>query len=123
MENITLGQIVSAIGMITVIVGAFLSIYKIVKKAQDDRILMHENIKTLGKKIEELNTTLNEKIDKNEFNHVKSALINYMCMAEEYSLSEEQRKNAHELYDWYIKHNGNSYVKEKWEKLVEEGKI
>lgn len=116
MENITLGQIASAIGILTVIIGFLWKIYKSVDNFND-------TIKSLSGKIDTMKKELNEKIDTNEFNHVKSSLINYMCMAEEYSLSEEQRKNAHELYDWYTNHNGNSYVHDKWNELVREGKI
>lgn len=116
MENITLGQIASAIGLLTVIIGFLWKIYKSVDNFND-------TISSLSGQIDSIKKELNEKIDKNEFNHVKSAIINYMCMAEEYALSEEQRRNAHELYDWYIDHNGNSYVKEKWEILTKEGKI
>lgn len=30
---------------------------------------------------------------------------------------------SYELYDYYCKHGGNSYVHDKWERLKNEGKI
>lgn len=44
MENITLGQIVSAIGIISVIIGVFVKIYNIIKKAEDDRVKLRKAI-------------------------------------------------------------------------------
>lgn len=66
---------------------------------------------------------INEKIDSLELNSTRTDLINYMCLADKFELTEEQKLNAHDLYDRYKKLGGNSYVHDKWELLKKEGKI
>ena len=78
---------------------------------------------SLKKLLNSIIKPLNDKLDTYEFESKKTDLINYMCLAEKMDLTEEQRINAHELYDYYVSHNGNSYVHDKWEKLVEKGLI
>lgn len=78
---------------------------------------------SLKKLLNSIIKPLNDKLDTYEFESKKTDLINYMCLAEKMDLTEEQRINAHELYDYYVAHNGNSYVHDKWEKLVEKGLI
>lgn len=123
MENITLGQIVGAIGIISVISGVFIKVHKFMESAKEQREKQQEAIENILEQVNQLKESINQRIDDFEFNQIKSSLINYMCLAETVGLTEEQKKNAHELYDWYISHNGNSYVKERFEKLVKDGKI
>lgn len=78
---------------------------------------------SLRKLLNSIIKPLNDKLDTYEFESKKTDLINYMCLAEKMDLTEEQKINAHELYDYYVNHNGNSYVHDKWEKLVEKGLI
>ena len=78
---------------------------------------------SLKKLLNSIIKPLNDKLDTYEFESKKTDLINYMCLAEKMDLTEEQRMNEHELYDYYIDHNGNSYVHDKWERLVEKGLI
>lgn len=38
-------------------------------------------------------------------------------------ISEIELERFHEEYDYYVKHGGNSYIKERVEKLKKEGKL
>lgn len=66
---------------------------------------------------------INNKIDSLELSSVKTDLINYMCLADKFELTYEQKQNAYELFDRYDKLGGNGYVHNKWEVLKKEGKI
>lgn len=123
MDNITLGQIVGAIGTLSVIFGVFYKVHSFLEKSKEAREKQQETIENILNEVNQLKDSINERIDQFEFNQVKSALINYMCIAETMRLTEEQRKNAHELYDWYTLHNGNSYVHDNWKRLVKLKKI
>lgn len=53
MENITIGQVISVIGSLTVIAGFFFSIYKFIKKIVLDKIDMNKkDIEALKKEVE-----------------------------------------------------------------------
>lgn len=67
---------------------------------------------------------INNKIDSLELSSIKTDLVNFINDVEDdIAKSEIQKAIAHELYDKYRNLGGNSYVREHWEKLKEEGKI
>ena len=106
MENITLGDISKILAFIVALLGSVTYLKKVLTNSID---------KTLK--------PLNQKIDGLELNSIKTDLVNFMCLAESGQASEEQIRNAYELFDRYNDLGGNSYVHSKWEKLKKEGKI
>ena len=66
---------------------------------------------------------LTEETSKNNLSSIKTDLINLMELADKETISIEQKIRAHELYDYYYKHGGNSYVHDKWERLIKENKL
>lgn len=106
MENITIGQITSIIVLIAGVVTSW-------------KILIGE----VEKKFKKALSPINSKIDNLELNSIKTDLVNFMCLAEQGTMTVEQKMNAHELYDRYCEKGGNSYVHDRWENLRKEGKI
>lgn len=123
MDNITLGQIVGAIGTLGIILGVIYKIFKFISLQQEQKRQMLEAIQNLSNKLDETKKEINQNIADFKFEQIKMALINYMCLVETVGLTEEQRKNAHDLFDKYTAMGGNSWVHDKWNKLVEENKI
>lgn len=87
-------------------------------------------IKGISKVIEEKTNPLKNEIadlkketTKNNLSNIKTDLINLMELADKEEISQEQKIRSYELYDFYCKHGGNSYVHDKWEKIKKEGKI
>lgn len=74
-------------------------------------------------KINKMFNPINEKLSDERMDRLKHDIVNFMCEAENGTLSEEQKILLHEEYDEYVKLGGNSYVHEKWEKLEKEGRI
>lgn len=117
MENITLGQIATVLAFV---VGLFASV-KYLKKVLTDSIDT-----TFDKKLEPIKKEIKEVKDetrKYNLSSIKTDLINLMELADKDIISVEQKMRAHELYDYYCEHGGNSYVHDKWEDLKKEGKI
>lgn len=65
-----------------------------------------------------------ERIDEEKMERVKVYLVGFISDLECGEPKNEIHKMiARELYDYYISHNGNSYVHDHWENLKSEGKI
>ena len=105
-ENITLGQVALALAFLV----GFISSIKYLKN-------------DINKTIAKILSPINEKVGQLELNTLKTDLTNFMSLAENNNITYEQKANAYELYDRYCKLGGNSYIHNKWEKLVKEGKI
>lgn len=106
MENITLGQIGIGLAFLVGLIGSI-------------KYLANE----MNNKVEKVLQPINQKIDNLELSSIKTDLVNFMCLAEHNQITDEQKINAHELYDRYCSLGGNSYVHDKWEKLRKEDKI
>lgn len=106
MENVTLGQISDVILYLAAIAGGIGALYKLlmtgIKKQLDP---------------------INDELKKEKMSRLKSELTTFMYLAEQSNISNEQKLLAHEDYDEYVKNHGNSFIKEKMEKLQAEGKI
>lgn len=99
MDNITLGQIKEIAIWFSVFASAIGSLYLLLMKG------IRRILKPLEMKI------------------LKGDLTTFMYLAENGTLSNEQKLLAHEDFDEYIEDGGNSYIKSKFEKLVKEGKL
>lgn len=106
MDNITLGQIKETILWLSVIAGAIGTLYTLLMKG-----------------IEKLLQPIKDEIKCERKERLKSDLTTFMYLAEYGTLSNEQKIRAHEEYDEYISMKGNSWVHDKFESLVKEGKL
>ncbi len=117
MENITLGQIATALGFLIALISSVSTIAMMLKKTVS-KVIANE-IKPIKTDIEDIKENhKNDKLDR-----LKTDLVNFMSLAEKEDISTEQKINAHELYDAYCGLGGNSYIHDKWENLKKEGKI
>ena len=117
MENITIGQIAIALSFFVGVIGSVKYLLNEVKTA------VRKEIKDEISPIKNEITELKNDAKRNRINSLKTDLVNLMSLAENGSISKEQKINAHELYDEYSSNGGNSYIHDWWEKLVKEGKI
>nr|DAQ70772.1 MAG TPA: hypothetical protein [Caudoviricetes sp.] len=117
MESLTLGEIAKTLTFLVGLIGSIKYIkngtVKSVSKVIDNRL------EPIRKEIK----NLTEETSKNNLSSIKTDLINLMELADKETISIEQKIRAHELYDYYYKHGGNSYVHDKWERLIKENKL
>lgn len=117
MENITLGEIAKDLAFLSAFIGSIVYFKNMITKSID------KTFDTKLKPIEEQIKKLDKETSKNNLESIKTDLINLMELADKGIMSAEQKIRAHELYDYYYKHGGNSYVHDKWEKLRKEEKL
>lgn len=110
MENITLGQISAVVTFLSVFIGGLGCLYGFLMKGIDNQFT---------KKLKPIEDELKDE----KMARLKSELTTFMYLAENGTLSAEQKILAHEDYDLYTKNKGNSYIHDKFEKLNKEGKI
>jgi hypothetical protein len=117
MESLTLGEIAKTLTFLVGLIGSIKYIkngtVKSVSKVIDNRL------EPIRKEIK----NLTEETSKNNLSSIKTDLINLMELADKETILIEQKIRAHELYDYYYKHGGNSYVHDKWERLIKENKL
>lgn len=128
MGNITLGEIAKDLAFLSAFIGSVVyfknMITKSIDKTFDTKLKpIEEQINNKLKPIEEQIKKLDKETSKNNLESIKTDLINLMELADKGIMSAEQKIRVHELYDYYSKHGGNSYVHDKWEKLGKEGKL
>lgn len=117
MENLTLGQICEWVLWLGGFIGGVAYLKKVLTKSLED--MMDKKLKPINEKVDKLDY----KTSKNNLESIKTDLINLMELMDKGTISIEQKIRAHELYDYYCNHGGNSYVHDKWEVLKKEGKI
>lgn len=117
MENITLGEIAKILAFIVALLGSLAYLKKVLTNSID--ITFDKKLETIKLEIQEVK----DETRKYNLSSIKTDLINLMELADKGIISVEQKMRAHELYDYYCEHGGNSYVHDKWEKLKKEGKI
>ena len=140
MGDITLGMIAEGLGILTVICGGFGVLYKKLKewignltdaqiqkvetnhKEQMEKIEKHhqEQMQKIGDEIK----TLEERLDTSDMESCKNFLVR--CIADierDQPMSETEYQRFCEQYEHYTKNNGNTYIKEKVEKLKKAGKL
>jgi hypothetical protein len=117
MESLTLGELAKALTFLMGLIGSIKYIksgtVKSLSKVIDNRL------EPIRKEIKDLR----EETSKNNLSSIKTDLINLMELADKEIISTEQKIRAHELYDYYRQHGGNSYVHDKWERLIKENKL
>lgn len=106
MEGITLGQIKDTILFLVAFIGGIGSLYTLLMKG-------------INKSLQPIKDELKDE----KMKRLKSELTTFMYLAENGTLSAEQKILAHEDYDEYVKNKGNSYIHDKFEELHKGGKI
>lgn len=102
MNDITLGQISDTLIWIVAFCGAITTITL-----------------TINKVIEKQLQPLSHKIDKLDINQCRNYLVDFLADIEQgINKDETQIKRAYEVYDHYCELGGNSYIHDKWEKLM-----
>lgn len=76
-----------------------------------------KNIGPINMRLEEIESNLN-KIDKEQ---CKSFLTQYLNVDRD--LKETEKQRIYEVYQHYIELGGNSYIKEEFERMQDEGKL
>lgn len=118
MENITLGQIAASIGVIMVIVGGYVKLYTAIKEKLAE--IVGEAMKPINDSILEIN----QRLDVVDMESCKNFLVRCIADVERgESMSETEAERFWEQYDYYIKSGKNTYVKNKVEKLKQEGRL
>lgn len=134
--DITLGQIVTILGAIAgaisaggiVIAFCRKMILNLVKVPLDqiqaqDAQSCNEVKQCLGELCEQINDT-NASIANVNMNYIKSFLVSILSSAQRgEDLTEIERIRFYEEYKYYTDHDGNSYIKEWYGKLHEQGRI
>ena len=107
MENITIGQITT----IVVGIGALISGVEF--------LLIRFN-KLFDTKLKPINTRLNEI----ELSSDKNFIVRFLADIEQgNAVDEVELERFYEIYQRYIELGGNSYIKRRFDKLKEEGKL
>ncbi len=118
MENLTMGQIMGFITFITVFIGGITTIIAFLKS------FIAKILKPIDEKIDKLQNISSEGRNNIELELIKIILVNFINDIENgVTKTPIQKQNAYELYDRYKVLGGNSYVHDRWSKLIKEGKI
>lgn len=117
MENLTLGELAKVLTFLIGLIGSI----KYIKNGTVKSIskVIDNKLEPIRKEIKDLR----EETTKNNLSSIKTDLINLMELADKKAISTEQTIRAHELYDYYRQHGGNSYVHDKWERLIKDNKL
>lgn len=116
-ENITLGEIAKGLAFVVALIGSVVYLKKGTIKGLSK--VIDNQLEPIKVEIKELK----EETSKNNLSSIKTDLINLMELADRMTISTEQKIRSYELYDYYCRQGGNSYVHDKWEKLKKEGKL
>lgn len=117
MENLTLGEIAKTLAFIVTLLGSITYLKK--TTISGITTVIDEKLEPIKKEVSDLK----KETSKNNLSSIKTDLISLMELADKKTISTEQKMRSYELYDYYCKHGGNSYVHDKWERLRKEGKI
>ena len=129
MEKSTLGGINAFLVFILTFSGTLVGVYALLRKIANI-LLKPTNVKLetmsidLNKKMDNMQTTIDSKLDKVE----KNATMNYLvrCMEDLDKGAKVEgvaRLRFIEQYEHYIAIGGNSYIKEEYERLKKDGKL
>lgn len=114
-EQITVADIISfIIGLV-----AFVKAVDYIIKGLSDNLLntLRKSIEPINKRLDEIESNLT-KIDKEQCKSFLTQNLN-----SDHELSETERQRVYEVYQHYRELGGNSYIKEEFEKMQDEGKL
>ena len=114
--NITVGQIVGCLTAIASTIGAVVLIVQWVKK------ILLSVVKQPIEELKEDIADIKKDIADVNMNHVKSFLVRILSSVDRGEhLTDIERLRFSEEYDYYISHDGNSYIKEWYKRLHDKG--
>lgn len=118
MENITIGQIALIIAFIVALIKGIEYLYTLASKGAT---------KWLNSCLKPINDSINnlsDKIDVVDMNSCKNYLVRFLADVEQGNeIDEIEKERFYEVYKHYTDLGGNSYIKDKYEKLKKQGKL
>ena len=119
MPDITLGELSTWLALIAGLAGSIAAIVAAVKKAM--KALFSEQMEQINKRLDQQEATI-KKID---VENCKNFLVSYLAKAESENgpRDEIETQRFWEEYEHYTEQGGNSYIRNKVEKLKSDGKL
>ena len=125
LENITIEQILGGIGIIVALGAGAYKLWQGFKTAVGNAV--SEQFEALSGTICEIKTSLSDleaRINEVDMEGCKNFLVRCISDFEKNQpVNETELERFWEQYDYYLEHDGNSYIRTKVEKLKAEGKI
>lgn len=125
MSNVTIGQIGLAVTFIVGLITGIKFLYANLRTGMSS--LLKDEFKQLDERFRQLDERmkkLEDRIDNVDMESCKNFLVSKITHIERNEpLGDVEQERFWEQYDYYIKHNGNSYIRHKVEQLKEDGKI
>ena len=118
MENITIGQILLVIASLVALIKGIEYLYSLASKGAT------KWLNNCLKPIKDSINTLSNKIDIVDMNSCKNFLVRFLADVEQNNtIDEVEKERFYEEYKHYTDLGGNSYIKDKVEKLKKAGKL
>ena len=118
MENITLGQIAAAIGIIGILIGGYKALQKNIREG------LQKIVSDLLKPITDSINQINVRLDKVDMESTKNFLGRCLSDVEKgEKMTETETERFWEQYEHYTSAGGNTYIKNKVEDLRDKGRI
>ena len=117
LEQITIGEILTGLGVLTALIAAAIAIYKYFKKAVEN--VLEEQFKRINERLDEIDETIKQK----DIDACKDFLVRFLSDVERGAdISEMEMQRFSERYNQYIhKYEQNGYIQDKVNKLREKG--
>lgn len=125
LENVTIGEIMVCV---TVILGVIAGVSKVKNAFEGFKRTINgwvvDELKPQFVKINERLDNLEKRNERQDMENIKNYLVLFMADIERNEKPDEvEILRFEEQYDYYVKKGGNSYIKKKYNKLKEEGKL
>lgn len=125
LENVTVGEIMVCV---TVILGVFAGVSKVKKAFKDFKTTINgwvvEELKPQFVAINQRLDNLEKRNERQDMENVKNYLVLFMADMERNEKPDEvEILRFEEQYEYYVNKGGNSYIKKKYKKLKDEGKL
>lgn len=117
MENLSIGTIVTFIGLLVGLIGGCVALYGYFKKVVEK--MLEDQFKAINKRLD----SIDENIKQKEIDACKDFLVRFLSDVERgASVTEMEMQRFSERYNQYIvKYEQNGYIKDKVAKLKEKG--
>lgn len=118
MNTLTLGEIEGALALLAALGGSVTAIVALLKKAM--RGLLKEQMDEINRRLDKQEKAIN-RVD---CERAKDFLVSYLSKIENGGTADEiETQRFWEVFQHYTDHGGNSYIKQKVEKLKTQGKM
>ena len=118
MENLTFGDVSSALTLLACFIGSVTVLHKKLKKWLSD--LLEDQFDVINKEIQ----SLQSRLDNVDMESCKNFLVRCIADFENgENISETELERFWEQYEYYSTHGGNTYIAKKVQKLEQDGKI